>query len=149
MGYAVVTSALNKRSIILFDGVCNLCESSVRFIIKRDPRGQFAFASLQSPVGERLFAESGLDAADRLDSFLLFDEDGAWQRSSAALRIAGRLSGGWPLMKAFLVVPRPIRDAVYNFIGARRYKWFGKKDVCWIPEDDVSDRFVGNMDAVG
>ena len=141
-----MTSAADSHSVILFDGVCNLCTGSVRFVIERDPAKQFRFATLQSAVGERLFAETGFETSDRLGSIVLVDEDGAWQRSTAALRIAGRLSGLWPLLRVFLIVPRPIRDAVYDFIGARRYRWFGRTDECWIPGYDVSDRFLDDVE---
>ena len=127
--------------MLLFDGVCNLCTWSVRFVIKRDSKKQFRFASLQSQVARELLGPDAT-AADRLDSVILIDEEGKWHKSTAVLRTAKRLSGIWPLMALFLIVPRPVRDAVYDFVGTRRYRLFGRTDVCWVPETDVSDRFL-------
>lgn len=133
--------------VLLFDGVCNLCTGSVRFVIKRDPKKQFRFASLQSPVAKELLGPQNAAAADQLDSVILVDDDGVWRKSSAALRTVRRLSGLWPLMSVFLAVPRPIRDAVYDLIGSRRYRMFGRTEACWVPDHDVSDRFLDQANA--
>jgi predicted DCC family thiol-disulfide oxidoreductase YuxK len=126
--------------VILFDGLCNLCSGSVQFVIKRDPQAVFKFASLQSPYGQEQLKRFGLPT-DTAYSVILIMGDKFYQRSNAALEITRRLSGGWPLLYGFKIVPRFIRDAVYNFIGSNRYRFFGKKDSCWIPTPDLKSRF--------
>jgi predicted DCC family thiol-disulfide oxidoreductase YuxK len=127
--------------VILFDGVCNLCTGSVRFVIARDSRKQFRFASLQSPVAEQLLGAQGRDG-DRLESVVLVVGERTYRKSTAALLIARRLGGLWPLLAALLVIPRPLRDAVYGWIGRRRYRLFGKRDVCWQPQPELAERFL-------
>jgi len=127
--------------IILFDGVCNLCNSSVQFIIKRDKKNQFLFASLQGRTGQEYLRKFNLPA-DTFNSFLLVEDDHYYTRSTSALRIARSLSGGWPLLYAFIIVPRFIRDAVYNLIAQNRYKWFGKQETCWVPTPDLKKKFL-------
>ena len=127
--------------VILFDGVCNLCTGSVRFVIERDARKQFRFASLQSPVAEKLLGAQGRDG-DRLESVVLVVGERTYRKSTAALLIARRLDGLWPLLSALLVIPRPLRDAVYDWIGKRRYRLFGKRDVCWKPRPELAERFL-------
>lgn len=127
--------------VVLFDGVCNLCSGSVQFILKRDPQGLFRFASLQSDAGRRLMTEHGLDP-DALSSVVLLEDGRAWQESSAALRIARRLPGGWKLLRLFSVIPRPLRDAVYRWIARNRYRWFGKTEACWLPTPELKGRFL-------
>ena len=129
-----------QTSVILFDGVCNLCNASVQFIIKHDPQVQFRFASLQSETGQRMRLDHGIDP--RNDSIILVENDHAYTHSSAALRVARRLSGGWSVFYAFIVVPRFIRDVVYRFIAHNRYRWFGKQDVCMIPTPTLRKRFL-------
>lgn len=127
--------------IVLFDGVCNLCHASVRFIIDRDASGQFAFASLQSSVGSRLAAEYGL-GGQSMDSVILIEDGRAFDRSTAALRIARRLDRPWPALAWLLSVPRPLRDAVYAFVASRRYRWFGRQDACRLPTAAERGRFL-------
>lgn len=129
------------RPVILFDGVCNLCTGSVRFVIGRDARKQFRFASLQSPVAEKLLGAQG-HARAGLESILLIKDGRVYRKSTAALMIARRLDGLWPLLAALLVIPRPLRDAVYDWIGARRYRLFGKRDACWTPRPELAERFL-------
>lgn len=128
-------------AVVLFDGVCNLCNGSVRFIIERDPRGRFQFAPLQSPVADRLIG-ARVDRASLPDSIVLVDDAGLYVRSSAALRIARGLRFPWPLAWVFIVVPRPIRDWVYDLIARHRYAWFGKRDECMVPTSQIRDRFL-------
>lgn len=127
--------------VILFDGVCNLCTGSVRFVINRDSRKRFRFASLQSPVSEKLL---GPDAPprDRLESMILVVGGRVYRKSTAALLTARRLDGLWPLLSILLVIPRPLRDAIYDSIGSRRYRLFGKRGMCWEPPGAFADRFV-------
>jgi len=129
------------RPVILFDGVCNLCTGSVRFVIERDARRQFRFASLQSPVAEKLLGAQGRDG-DRLESVVLVVGERTYRKSTAALLIARRLDGLWPVLAVFLLVPRPLRDAVYGWIGKRRYRLFGKRDACWRPQPELAERFL-------
>lgn len=126
--------------IIIFDGMCNLCNGSVQFIIKRDPNGHFKFASLQSETGERLINDYGIPRNS--DSFILI-EDGNWfQKSSAALRVSKHLSGGWKLLYPLTVIPTPIRDSLYEVVAKNRYKWFGKREYCMMPTPEMKNRFL-------
>ena len=133
----MTSAAEGERPIILFDGVCNLCTRSVRFVIERDARKQFRFASLQSPLAAKL-----LGAPATLESMVLVLDGRVYRKSTAALLIARRLGGLWPLLAALLVIPRPLRDALYDWIGRRRYRWFGKREVCWTPQGDLAERFL-------
>ena len=132
---------MTQGPIILFDGVCNLCNSSVLFVIKRDKQKQFRFASLQEKTGESLLKKFDLPS-DTFNSFVLIENEKVYTRSTAALRIARRLHGGWNLLYGFMIVPRFIRDAVYNIIARNRYKWFGKRDECMIPTPELIERFL-------
>jgi len=127
--------------LILYDGVCRLCTGTVLFVIKRDARKCFRFASLQSPLGRQLLVRLGL-SPDELKTFVLVDEDGHFTKSTAALRVARRLGGLWPAVGLLALVPRPIRDAVYDWVARNRYRWFGRREQCLIPDPDVQDRFV-------
>ena len=140
--HAAVTPRPGDRAYVLFDGVCNLCNASVLFIIDRDPGGHFAFAPLQSAEAARLLAERGYRGAE-LSSVLLVEGGRVHSRSTAALRVARRLGGGWPLLSAFMIVPRFIRDGVYDWIGRNRYRWFGRQEACRIPTPELASRFVG------
>jgi predicted DCC family thiol-disulfide oxidoreductase YuxK len=113
----------------------------VRFIIRRDPRGAFRFAALQSALGQRLLAEHGIDPT-RTDSFVLIENGTAFTESSAALRVARRLHRAWPLCYAGIILPRFLRDAVYRFIARHRYRWFGKQETCMIPTPELRERFL-------
>ena len=136
----MISAADRDNPIILFDGVCNLCTGSVRFVIKRDSRKQFCFASLQSRMADGLLGSERGDK-DRLESMLLVVGDKIYRKSTAALLTARRLDGLWPLLSVLILIPRPLRDAVYDCIGNRRYRLFGKREVCWVPEGDLSERF--------
>ena len=127
--------------VILFDGECNFCDSSVQFIIKRDPYAHFHFASLQSEIGTVLTKKYSIP--EDVDSLVLIEKNKAYTKSDAALRIAKKLDGLWHLLFIFILVPRPIRDGVYNYIAKNRYKWFGKKELaCSLPSPDVRKRFL-------
>ena len=121
----------NAPLLILFDGHCNLCSGAVKFIYHRDSRHVFRFAPLSGPTAERIM--QGSSPGDRPDSFVLVEGDRIHFRSTAALRVAKRLDGAWPLLYAFILVPGPIRDAVYRLISRKRYGWFGKRDTCFLP----------------
>jgi predicted DCC family thiol-disulfide oxidoreductase YuxK len=130
-----------RRSVVLFDGVCNLCNRSVLFVIDRDPHGHFAFAPLQSDEGQRLLAAYAPGETD-LSSVVLVEGGRAYTRSTAALRIARRLTGLWPLLRVFFLVPRPLRDGVYDWIARNRYRWFGREDACRVPTPELRARFL-------
>jgi predicted DCC family thiol-disulfide oxidoreductase YuxK len=129
------------QSIILFDGVCNLCNAAVQFVIKRDKKNQFLFASLQSETGSNFLKDYGLDSAV-MNSFVLIENGKAYQRSKAALLVLKKLSGLWALFYGFIIVPTFIRDGVYNFISRKRYKWFGRQDECMLPTPELKAKFL-------
>jgi predicted DCC family thiol-disulfide oxidoreductase YuxK len=130
-----------SQPLILFDGVCNLCAGSVQFVLKRDPGKTFRFASLQGEASRTLLRELG-QSPELLSSVVLFENGKIFTRSTAALRIVKRLSGIWPLLYMFIIVPPFIRDAVYQVIALNRYRWFGKKNECWIPDPQWKERFL-------
>ncbi|WP_108869247.1 thiol-disulfide oxidoreductase DCC family protein [Aquimarina aquimarini] len=130
------------KKIILFDGVCNLCNSTINFIIKHDKKDVFRYASLQSKVGKQLISERNIDTS-KLDSILLIDPALAYYyKSTAALQIAKQLSGIYPLLSVFLILPTFFRDWVYDIIAKNRYKWFGKKESCMIPTSELKALFI-------
>jgi predicted DCC family thiol-disulfide oxidoreductase YuxK len=131
------------KKIILFDGVCNLCNSSVQFVIKRDKKDLFRYAALQSTIGEKLVAERNIDTS-QVDSIVLIEPGVAYYtKSDAALEIAQDLGGLWKLMGIFTWIPTSIRNAIYDFVARNRYKWFGKKDACMIPTPELKAKFLG------
>ena len=130
-----------NKKIVLFDGVCNLCSKSVQFILKRDKKNQFLFGSLQGKTGQDYLKKFNLPA-NTFNSFMLVEDDTLYARSAAALRMLKHLGGGWSLLYAFIIVPQFIRDAIYNLVAKNRYKWFGKKDACWIPTPALKAKFL-------
>jgi len=126
--------------IILFDGVCNLCSASVHFVIKRDGEKRFQFASLQSAFAQTIIQNQNI--GNSVTTIVLLKGNKIYFRSDAVLEISKELSGLWPALYVLKIVPRFIRDAVYNFISQHRYQWFGKSDKCWLPSSDLSARFV-------
>ena len=132
---------IKQHPVLLFDGVCNLCNSSVQFIIERDPDALFRFASLQSEEGQSLL-QAFDNRPEDLSSVVLIQDGQLYARSDAALKVARQLKGLWPLLYAFIVIPRRIRDAVYNWIAKNRYRWFGKQDACMMPTPGMSSRFL-------
>ncbi len=130
-----------EKSIVLFDGVCNLCNQAVTFIIERDARDQFRFAALESEVGQELLKNYSLDSS-HIDSIVLIQDGKAFIKASAALRIAKKLKGPASLLYGFIIIPRVISNAVYDFIARNRYQWFGKKDNCMIPTADLKSKFI-------
>lgn len=127
-------------AIVFFDGVCNLCNDVVNFIIDHDPKGYFRFAPLQSDV-----AQAHLDGETEHrdgNTIVLLEENQAYVRSTAALRVARQLSGPWPLLFSAIIIPRPLRDAVYDLVARNRYDWFGRRDQCRMPSPELKDRFL-------
>ncbi len=131
-----------NKKIVLFDGVCNLCNSSVNFIIERDKNDVFRFASLQSDTGQKLISERGMNPTGLTSVILIEPGVAYYQRSSAALEIAKHLSGGYSYLSYLSFLPEGFRDGIYNYIAANRYKWFGKKDACMIPTANLRAKFL-------
>ncbi|MEP6466538.1 MAG: thiol-disulfide oxidoreductase DCC family protein [Parafilimonas sp.] len=134
-------SELEDHPIILFDGVCNLCTGSVQYVIKHDAKRIFRFASLQSSFAQKLLSTHNLPVHD-FNSFILFEKNKFYTRSTAALLVAKKLKGSIKLFYVFIIVPKFIRDAVYKIIAKNRYKWFGKKNECWIPTPELKNLFL-------
>ncbi len=130
-----------RQKVVLFDGVCNLCSNSVQFILKRDRKNQFLFGSLQGEYGQSVLRKYQLPV-NEFNSFMLIEDDKLYTKSTGALRMLKHLGGGWRLLYAFIIVPKFIRDAVYNWIARNRYKWFGKKNECWLPRPEWKARFL-------
>ena len=132
---------MDPRPVVLFDGVCNLCNRSVQFILKKDKKKQFRFASLQGKTGQAILQRFDLPM-DHFNTILLLDGEKLYTHSTGTLKIAKRLSGAWKLLYGFIIIPRFIRDLVYNLVARNRYKWFGKKDSCMIPLPEWKERFL-------
>lgn len=133
------TSNKIDRDLILFDGTCNLCNGAVNFIIDRDPKLNYQFASLQSEIASELLPQK----VREIDSIVLLTKSGkVYTKSSAALEIAKNLRGFWFLLSTFKIIPIFLRDGVYKFVAKNRYRWFGKQDRCRIPTDDLRERFL-------
>ena len=128
------------NGLVLFDGVCNLCNGAVQFILRHDRAGYFNFASLQSAAAQRALAEHG--AAPTLNSIVLIDGGRMYQSSDAVLRIAHRLGAPWSWAYAAVVVPRPLRNWIYGVIARNRYRWFGQRDACMLPTPELRGRFL-------
>jgi predicted DCC family thiol-disulfide oxidoreductase YuxK len=126
--------------IILFDGVCNFCDSSINFIIEHDQKGYFKFAPLQSEIGQVLVEKFGLN---KVDSIILVEDEKAYTHSTAALKFIKHLDGIWSWAYFFIIIPRPIRDFFYKLFAANRYRLFGKKEVCMMPTPEIRSRFLG------
>ena len=129
------------RSLILFDGVCNLCNKSAMFVIRRDPIGRFTFASLQSRTGQRILGELQIDRSE-MTTMIYIDQDEYYVRSTAALCVLRDLGGVWGVLYAGIIIPERVRDWAYRLIASRRYQWFGKSDVCRVPHPKVASRFL-------
>ncbi len=132
---------MNKSPVILFDGVCNLCNGSVQFVINHDKAGLFTFASLQSEAGQKLLSDYQIPGTV-LSSFILIQHEQAYTKSTAALLVAKQLTGVVKYLYIFRVIPTFIRDVVYNFIARNRYRWFGRKESCMIPSPELRARFL-------
>ncbi len=130
-----------KNPIIFFDGLCNLCVGSVQFIIKRDQQKQFRFASLQSTFGENILQQFELNE-NNINSFILLEDGKIFTQSTAALKVCRQLSGAWKLLYGFIILPAFIRDYFYSIIANNRYKWFGKKETCWLPTEELKHLFI-------
>jgi predicted DCC family thiol-disulfide oxidoreductase YuxK len=132
---------MNDQPIILFDGVCNFCNSSVNFVLKRNTRTNICFAALQSAAGRKLLQQYHLPV-DNMQSFIFIENGIVYNRSTAVLKVCRHLKGLWPLCYLFIIVPRFLRDGMYNLVAKNRYRWFGKKESCMIPAPEVIARFL-------
>jgi predicted DCC family thiol-disulfide oxidoreductase YuxK len=132
---------VSDHPVILFDGVCNFCNSVVAFTIRQDRKGVFRFAALQSPAGQRLLQQYGLPDQD-FASFILIDKGKAYKSSTAGLKLYNRLPWYWKWVQVFRIVPQFLRDAVYNFVARNRYKWFGRQKQCMVPSPELKSRFL-------
>ena len=130
-----------KKPIILFDGVCNFCNAIVNFIIRQDRKKGFLFAALQSQYGKKLLEQYQINW-QRSDSFVVIENDKAYMKSNAALKLYAKLPWYWKWTQVFWIVPKFIRDWVYNVVARNRYTWFGKKEECMVPSPSVKERFL-------
>jgi predicted DCC family thiol-disulfide oxidoreductase YuxK len=133
--------SVHPFNVILFDGVCNFCNSSINFAIKRDKNNQLKFAAMQSTAGSQLLQQYSISEKN-MQSFIFIQNGIVYNRSTAALKVCTHLNGGWPLLYGFIIVPKFIRDGVYNFIAKNRYKWFGKKNECMVPSPAIRAKFL-------
>jgi predicted DCC family thiol-disulfide oxidoreductase YuxK len=130
----------NMKAIILFDGICNFCNSSVQFIIKRDPTGYFKFASLQSDTGQQLLKRYRI--SKEIDSLVVIEKQNVYIKSKAALQICRKLTGFWRLLSILRIFPPVFRDYLYDIVARNRYNWFGKSDSCMLPTAEMKKRFL-------
>ena len=130
-------------AVILFDGVCNLCNGFVQFVVARDPQARFRFAALQSTAAGALLRDASV-TAPLPDSMVLVEDGRVYMRSTAALRVARGLRSPWPAAYLLIIVPRVIRDRVYDVIAAHRYRWFGRRESCMVPTPDLVRRFLSD-----
>ena len=130
-----------KKATILFDGVCNLCNSSVQFVIKHDNKNQFLFTSLQSDASRKLLLQFNYENT-KMMSIVLIEDDKVYVKSTAALRIVKELASPWNFLYILIIIPKALRDFVYNIIAKNRYRWFGKRDTCLPNGGKYKNRFI-------
>ncbi|CAM3126411.1 thiol-disulfide oxidoreductase DCC family protein [Flavobacterium frigoris] len=131
-----------EKKIILFDGVCNLCNSAVQFIIKHDKKDLFRFVALQSDLGKKISNHIGIDSK-KMDSIILYEPGIAYyHKSEAALEIASQLGSFYSLLGVFKILPSSLSDLIYDWVARNRYKWFGKKESCMIPTPELKSKFL-------
>lgn len=132
---------MSNHHVIIFDGVCNFCNSSINFIIKRDHSNKFVFAPMQSPAAKKLIADYNVENVG-FDTFLLIKDGKCFYRTNAAIEIAQDLRGAWHLFKVFRIIPRPIRDYFYRLFARNRYRIFGKTEACMVPTKELKNKFL-------
>ena len=130
---------MSAKAVILFDGVCNFCNSSINLVIRNDKKAYFQFAPLQGEIAQQLVGNRILPTPE---SVILLEDGKIYEKSTAALRIAKKLDGLWPLVYILHIIPKFVRDPIYDLIARNRYKWFGKKETCMIPSPDIRNRFL-------
>ncbi|WP_316805561.1 thiol-disulfide oxidoreductase DCC family protein [Pedobacter nototheniae] len=131
---------MSQNPVIFFDGVCNLCNASVQFAIKHDKKNQFKFTALQGDYAKATLPAFNIDLT-KINSIILVEDDKLYTKSSAALRVAKRLNGLWPLLYGFIIVPKFLRDWFYDIIARNRYKWWGRQESCWVPTLALKSKF--------
>lgn len=136
-----MNNILRNKTILLFDGYCNLCHSSVQFVLKHEKKSELYFTSLQSPVGLEILTYYKIDSS-KIDSLVLIEKNKAYTKSTAALKLGKYLKGIYSLSSIFMIVPLFIRNWVYDFIAKNRYKWYGKQDSCLMPDENLAKRFL-------
>ncbi|RYF96330.1 MAG: thiol-disulfide oxidoreductase DCC family protein [Chitinophagaceae bacterium] len=132
---------MESSRVIFFDGVCNLCNASVQMVIVNDPGSKFKFAPLQSEFASGELRKHGIDP-EKLDSIVLLENGRVYTKSSAALRVARQLKGAWPVLYGFWIIPKAVRDILYNLVARYRYRIWGKQESCWIPTAELKSRFL-------
>lgn len=132
---------MNDQPIILFDGICNFCNSAVNFTLKRNTKADILFAPMQSSSGQKILSQYHLPA-DRMESFVFIENKKPYKQSTAALKVCRHLNGLWPLCYGFIIIPKFIRDGIYNWVAKNRYKWFGVRQQCMIPTPEIKSRFL-------
>lgn len=136
-----LSAAAQDRTVILFDGVCHLCSGWVQFAIARDPAANLRFAPIQAAYGQDFLRRRGLPL-DRFETFYLIDGGAVFEKSTAVLRVVGYLRWPWPLLKVLWIVPRPLRDWLYDRVARNRYRWFGRRETCLVPTPEIARRFL-------
>ncbi len=137
------TNEVNDGPILLFDGVCHLCHHFVQFVLKRDHKGNIRFAALQSDFGQQLLTRYQF-STENLDTVVLIEKGKLYSHSDVAMRVFPYLGGAWPILSSLSIIPAFIRNPIYNWIAANRYRWFGKYDQCLMPQPEWKDRFLDN-----
>ncbi|GJM35607.1 MAG: hypothetical protein DHS20C18_46080 [Saprospiraceae bacterium] len=132
---------LTDHPILLFDGVCNLCNGFVQFVIQRDPEAIFRFAPLQSEVGMQILRKANIPT-DELSTVVLYQDDVIYTHSDVPLQVARKLGKGWQLLYIFRYLPKGFRDSIYRWVARNRYRWFGKRESCMMPTPDIKSRFL-------
>ncbi|SDH64455.1 Predicted thiol-disulfide oxidoreductase YuxK, DCC family [Pedobacter terrae] len=132
---------ISKNPVIFFDGVCNLCNASVQFVIEHDQKDLFKFTALQGDYAKETLPKFNADL-EKLATILLLEDGKLYTKSSAALRVARKLNGLIPLLYTFIIVPKFMRDWVYDWIAKNRYKWWGKQESCWVPTPALKSKFL-------
>lgn len=132
---------MSQQPVILFDGVCNFCNSAVNFVIKRNAKANIFFTPMQSDAGQKLLQQYNLPVHD-MQSFIFIDEGKVYKQSTAAFRVCRYLRGLWPVCYGLIIIPNFIRDGIYNWIAKNRYKWFGMRQTCMMPTPEVKARFL-------
>jgi predicted DCC family thiol-disulfide oxidoreductase YuxK len=130
-----------QESILLFDGHCSLCNAAVDFVLKRDPKKKLLLASIQGPAGQGVLKKYQLPP-NYLDTLVVVEQGKVYLGSTAALRVARLLGGGWPLFYGLIIIPKGIRDHIYQWISSHRYQWFGRRNTCRMPTADESAHFL-------
>jgi predicted DCC family thiol-disulfide oxidoreductase YuxK len=141
VGGIAMIKDVSSHGIILFDGVCNLCNQVVQFIIPRDPKQYYYFSAFQSNGGQLLLEQYSLSTSE-INTVILIRKGRLYTKSTAVLLLVQKLTGLWPLLSVFIIIPRFIRDPIYDWIAKNRYKWFGQREVCMIPTPEIKLRFL-------